>query len=91
MLNDECNLSFVIPFVIQHPSFAIVMTEANARKVANLVVVAAAVGVALAIVRRPPLRRLAIGLAASALTGTIPTWLTRELQTAWTASGRRAL
>ncbi len=67
------------------------MTEANARNVANLVIAAAVVGVAVAIVRRPPLRRLAIGLVASALTGSIPTWLSRELRTAWMASGHRAL
>jgi hypothetical protein len=84
-------LSFVNSFLIRHPSFVIPMTEDNARKVANVLLTAAALGIAVAIVRRPPLRRLVIGLAASALTGTIPTWLTRELQTAWTASRHRAL
>lgn len=67
------------------------MTEANAQKVANVVIAAATVTAAVVIFRRPPLRRMAIGLAAAALTGTIPNWITREVQSAWMASGRRAL
>jgi hypothetical protein len=67
------------------------MTEDHARNVANVLIATVAVGIAVAILRKPSLRRLALGLTASALTGTIPNWFTRELQTAWSESGRRAL
>jgi hypothetical protein len=67
------------------------MTEENARRVANVVVASAAVAAAVVILRTPSLRRLALGLTVSALTGTIPAWLSRELRTAWTDSGQRAL
>jgi hypothetical protein len=67
------------------------MTEQTARTVANVVLTAAAVTATVVIIRTPALRRLALGLAASALTGAIPAWATRELQQAWIESGRRAL
>jgi hypothetical protein len=67
------------------------MTEQTARTVANVVLTAAAVTAAVVVIRTPTLRRLAIGLAASALTGAIPAWVTRELEQAWIESGRRAL
>ncbi len=64
------------------------MTEHTARRVADVTLVAAALGATFIIIRRPALRRLAIGLAASALTGGLPAWLTREVQRAWLDSGR---
>jgi len=67
------------------------MTEDNARKVANTMLTAAAVGVAIVILRTPSLRRLAVGLAVSAVTGSIPAWLSRELQSAWVDSRHGAL
>jgi hypothetical protein len=63
------------------------VTEQTARKVADVVLVAAAVGATYVILRTPALRRLAIGLAASALTGAVPAWFTREVQRAWAESG----
>jgi hypothetical protein len=52
---------------------------------------AAALGAAYFIVRTPRLRRMAIGLAMTALTGGIPTWLAREAQHAWVQSARRGI
>ncbi len=65
------------------------MTEKTATQVANVVLGAAAVGALYVIARTPRLRRFAIGLAVSALTGAVPAWLTRELQQAWTESAER--
>jgi len=67
------------------------MTEETARKVANVALGVAAVGAAYVIVRTPPLRRMALGLAMTALTGALPAWLAREAQHAWMVSGRRAV
>lgn len=67
------------------------MTEQTAQKVANVALGAAALGAAYLVARTPRLRRMAIGLAMTALTGTIPTWLAREAQHAWAASGRREI
>jgi hypothetical protein len=62
------------------------MTEESARRVANVVLGAAAVGAAYVIVTTPPLRRLAWRLAVVALTGAIPAWLRREIEHAWRES-----
>ena len=67
------------------------MTAKTAQTVANVALGAAALGAAYVIVRTPPLRRLAVGLALSALTGALPAWLTREAQHAWVQSGRRGI
>lgn len=64
------------------------MTEESARKVANVLLGAAAIGVAIYVVKTPPLRRMALGLAVTALTGTAPAWFRNELQRAWAESGR---
>jgi hypothetical protein len=64
------------------------MTEDTARKVANVLVAAAAVGVTYYVVRTPHLRRLAWRFALTALTGTVPAWFAREVQHAWVESGR---
>jgi hypothetical protein len=67
------------------------MTGQTATKIANVALGAAALGAAYLIVRTPPLRRMAIGLAMTALTGAIPTWLAREAQHAWVQSARREI
>ena len=67
------------------------MKEETATKVANVAIGIAAVGAAYFVVRTPPLRRMALGLAMTALTGALPAWLAREAQHAWMVSGRRAV
>jgi hypothetical protein len=67
------------------------MTEETATKVANVVLAAAAVAAAYAIIRTPPLRRMAGGLLLAAVTGTVPAWVNREVREAWNASGRAEL
>ncbi len=65
------------------------MTEDSARGLANVVLGAAALGAAVCIARTPALRRLAIGLAVSAITTSLPLWLRGEVQRAWIDSGGR--
>ena len=67
------------------------MTDETARKVANVILGAAALGAAFYIARTPPLRRVAWRLAVAAVTETIPAWLLREVREAWAESGQRAL
>jgi hypothetical protein len=67
------------------------MTDDTARKVANLILAGAAIGVAYYVVKTPQLRRLAWHLALTGLTGALPAWASRELQQAWAESGRRAI
>jgi hypothetical protein len=62
------------------------MTDETAGTVANVLIGAAAVGVAYYIVKTPPLRRAAWKLVVAAMTGTIPAWLTTEVHHAWTES-----
>ncbi len=64
------------------------LDEDNARTVANVIVGAAALGAAVVILRTPALRRLAFGLARTALTVTLPVWLSREVQQAWADTER---
>jgi len=66
------------------------MKEETARTVANVVVAAAAVGAAVVILRTPALRRLAFGLARTAITVGIPAWLSREVRQAWADSNEAA-
>jgi hypothetical protein len=63
------------------------MTEQTANRIANLVLGAAAVAAAYAVLRNPKLRRLAMGLAATAAMSTAPEWIWREVQDAWASSG----
>jgi hypothetical protein len=63
------------------------MTEQSARQVANALMGAAAIGVAVTILRKPALRRMATGLIVAAVTSGIPTWLGREVRHAWYATG----
>jgi hypothetical protein len=51
------------------------MREETARTVANVVVGAAALGAVVVILRVPTLRRLAFGLARTAVVTGIPAWL----------------
>jgi hypothetical protein len=67
------------------------MTNDRADQVANVLLAVAAVGVAVYVVKTPPLRRLAWRLAVTALTGALPAWIGREVQNAWAESGHRAL
>lgn len=66
------------------------MTEAAARQLANVALCAAALGAAVWIARTPALRRVAFGLAVTALTTSLPFWLRQEVQHAWSESGRRS-
>lgn len=66
------------------------MTETTARRLADGILVAAALGAAYYIARTPPLRRMAVGLAATALTSTLPGWLSAEIGRAWAESEQRA-
>jgi hypothetical protein len=66
------------------------MTQHTAQKVADIALAVAAVGAAYFIMRRPPLRRLALGLAVSGVTGGLPAWFSHELQRAWSESGQRS-
>ena len=65
------------------------LEEDNARTLANVIVGAAALGAAVIVLRTPALRRLAFGLARTAVTVTIPVWLSREVREAWDEAGRR--
>jgi hypothetical protein len=67
------------------------MTEDAARKVANVLIGAAAVGVAYYVARTPPLRRAVWRLAVTTITSTLPVWFGGEVRRAWADSGRRAL
>lgn len=58
----------------------------TAGTVANVVLATAALGAAVVILRVPKLRRLALGLAATALTTQLPVWLRTQVTEAWHAS-----
>ena len=62
------------------------MKEETARTVANVVLAAVAVGAAVVVLRTPALRRLAFGLARTAITTSIPLWLTHQVRQAWAES-----
>jgi len=66
------------------------LREETARTVANIVLATAAIGAAVVVLRTPSLRRLAVGLARTALTTTLPIWLSREVKQAWDASAPAA-
>ena len=63
------------------------MTQSSAEKLANVVIGAAAIGVAYYVLKTPRLRRVAWRLAVAAATGTIPAWVSREIRNGWEASG----
>jgi hypothetical protein len=64
------------------------MREDTARTVANILLATAAIGAAVVVLRVPALRKMAVGLAATALTTQVPAWLRQEVSQAWTNSGR---
>jgi hypothetical protein len=64
------------------------MTDDQARRIANVVIGAAAAGAAIYVLRTPPLRRLAWRLAVTAVTGPVAAWFMAELRTAWEESAR---
>ena len=66
------------------------MTDANARTVANAVIVSVGVAAAVAIVASPPLRRLAFLAARVWIGATVPAYLLAETRRAWVESGRPA-
>ena len=67
------------------------MTDENAGRVANALIGVAVIAGTYYVLKTPSLRRLAWRVAVTALTGTLPAWLGREVQQAWADSGRRAL
>jgi hypothetical protein len=62
------------------------MTENQARTTANLLMVAAAAGIAFAVVRNPKLRRLAWQLARQYTAGPLAAWGAGTVRQAWDAS-----
>ena len=65
------------------------MTEDTARRVANAVLTLAAAGAAYYVLRTPQLRRIAVRLATTALTASLPAWVGHEVRRAWTESRQR--
>jgi hypothetical protein len=65
------------------------MTSANARTVANLVLVSAAVAAAYVVITTPPLRRLAMRGLRVWLGASVPVYMTSQVRQAWNASERR--
>jgi hypothetical protein len=65
------------------------MKEETAVAIADLVLLAAAGAAAWLILRDPRLRRPALRLVRTLVTGTIPAYLAREVRTAWVASGQQ--
>ena len=62
------------------------MTEDRARVVANVILGVAVAGAGYYVLRTPPLRRVVLRAAVTALTASIPRWVGREVQAAWQAS-----
>ena len=67
------------------------MTNERAEQAANIVLAAAAIGVAVVVMRTPALRRVAWRLAVTALTGSLPAWVAKEVRNAWSESGSAQL
>ena len=64
------------------------MTSANARTVANVVLVSAGVAAAYVVITTPPLRRLAVRGLRLWLGASVPAYLLREVGRAWAAVRR---
>ena len=64
------------------------MTSANARTVANLVLISAGVAAAYVVITTPPLRRLAVRGLQIWLGASIPAYLTSQVREAWMQSAR---
>ena len=66
-------------------SLSFTMTESQAERIANIAIGVAAVGAAVYILKTPALRRLAWGLARTALITGGPAWLVAETRRGWDA------
>ena len=62
------------------------MTRPTAETVADVLIGAALLGAAIVVIRTPVLRRLAWGLATTAITANAPKWIGREVRDAWARS-----
>jgi hypothetical protein len=67
------------------------MTEETATRVATIILLAAGGAATWAILRDSRLRRPALGLLRTLVTGTVPALLAREIRAAWEASGQRSM
>ena len=67
------------------------MTSANARTVANVVLVTAGVAAAYVVLTTPSLRRLAFQATRLWLGASIPVYLASQTRKAWVESGRTGL
>jgi hypothetical protein len=65
------------------------MRDDTATTIADIVLLIGAGAAAWLVLRDPRLRRPALRLVRTVLTGTIPAYLAREVRTAWEVSGRR--
>ena len=66
------------------------MTDADARTVANVILVSAGVAAAYLVMTRPPLRRLALRAIKLWLGASVPVYLANQTREAWVESGRPA-
>lgn len=62
------------------------MTEDRARRVANVVMAAAALGAAVIVLRNPKLRRIAWQMARQYATGPLAVWSAATVRDAWDES-----
>ena len=67
------------------------MTEANARRTANVLMTAAALGAAFVVLRSPSLRRLVWRIVKQSASGPLPGVAATMVRDAWDASGRNRL
>ncbi len=67
------------------------MTNERAEQVANVLLTVVAVGAAYYVVKTPRLRQVAVGLIITTLRGRLPAWVKREVQHAWSETGRSGL
>ena len=66
------------------------MTDANARTVANVILVSAGVAAAYLVITTPPLRRVALRAVKLWLGASVPVYLANQAREAWVESGRPA-
>jgi hypothetical protein len=66
------------------------MTDANARTVANVILVSAGVAAAYFVITTPPLRRMALRAVKLWLGASVPVYLANQAREAWVESGRPA-
>jgi hypothetical protein len=66
------------------------MTDANARAVANVILVSAGVAAAYLVITTPPLRRVALRVVKLWIGATVPVYLANQTREAWVESGRPA-